>query len=137
MAMLPKNMLPKKQQAQLSGDELHALRFRDALQAAEKARQEVDVTGEKRVSIAAITASITGLLAVLGSCADALEMLKPSELEWVLTTGGVVLAAILLLLFAVVRITRLSKQESDRLRTALTALVDASYDHVTKARESR
>lgn len=127
---------PKKQ-VQLSGDELHAMRFHDAVMAAEKERQAIDATGEKRVSIAAITASVTGFLAVLGASADGLEILKPSELEWVLTTGAVVLAAILLLLFAVVRITKLSKQETEHLRAALSTLLDASYDQMKKTRGSR
>jgi hypothetical protein len=38
------------------------------------------------------------------------RIIRPSELEWVLTTGAVVLAAIILLLFAVLRVTRLSKR---------------------------
>lgn len=119
-----------KKQPQPSGDELHAQRFRDAVAAVEKERAAIEATGEKRVSIATITAGITGVLAVLGASADGLEILKPSELEWVLTTGAVVLAAIILLLFAVLRVTRLSKQESDRLRVALTTLLSAANDQL-------
>jgi len=127
------NLLPKRQ-LQPSGDELHAQHFRDALAAAERERDAVDAVGEKRISVATITAGITGVLAVLGASADGLETLKPSELEWVLTTGGIVLAAIFLVLFAVLRVTRLSKQETDRLRAALTTVIDAANDQLRSPR---
>ena len=126
-----------RRQSQPSGDELHAQRFRDAVAAAEKERDAVDATGEKRVSIAAITAGMTGVLAVLGASADGLKILKPSELEWVFTTGGVVLAAIILVLFAVLRVTRLSKEETSRLRAALTTVLEAANDQLKGPRGPR
>jgi cytochrome c biogenesis protein CcdA len=127
------SLLPKRQ-LQPSGDELHAQRFRAAVAAAERERDAIGAAGEKRVSVAAITAGVTGTLAVLGASADGLETLKPSELEWVLTTGAVVLAAIILVLFAVLRVTRLSKQETDRLRAALITVIDAANDQLRNPR---
>ena len=126
--------LLSKRQLQPTGDELHAQHFRDVLAAAERERDAVGAAGEKRVAVATITAGITGVLAVLGASADGLETLKPSELEWVLTTGGVILAAIFLVLFAVLRVTRLSKQESDRLRAALITVIDAANDQLRSPR---
>jgi hypothetical protein len=119
-----------KRQPPSSGDDLHAQHFRDAVAAGERARDAIDATGEKRASVAAVTAGITGGLAVIGAVADSLEILKPSELEWVFTTGAIVLASILLVLFAVVRVSQLSKQETDRLRAALTTVLDAANEQL-------
>jgi len=87
--------------------------------------------------VAVITAGVTGVLAVLGASADGLEILKPSEVDWVLTTAVVVLAAISLVLFVVFRVTRLSKQETERLRTALTMVLDAVNEELNKSRRAR
>jgi len=127
------NLLPKRQ-LEPTGDDLHAQVFRAALAEAEKERDAVGEVREKRVSVATITAGITGVLAVLGASADGLETLKPSELEWVLTTGGVCLAAIFLVLFVVLRVTQLSKQETDRLRAALTTVIEAANDQLRSPR---
>jgi cytochrome c biogenesis protein CcdA len=115
-----------KNQPHITGDDENNRRFQERVAAAaQKGLDASDTTGEKRVSVAVITAGLTSVLSVLGASADGLEILKPSELEWVLTTGAVVLAAIILILFAVLRVTRLSKQETAHLRTALTAVLDA------------
>jgi hypothetical protein len=73
------------------------------------------------------------VLGVLGASADGLGMLKPSEVDWVLTTAVVVLAAIGLVPFVVFRVTRLSKQEAERLRTAFTMVLDAANEELNKS----
>jgi cytochrome c biogenesis protein CcdA len=120
----------KGQEPQLSSDELYNQyvdrQLQDAVAGAKTQLAAADTFGDKRVTVAAITAAVTGGVAVLGAAADGLETLAPFELDWVLTTAAVVLVAIGLVLFVVFRVTRLSKQETEHLRTALNMVLDAA-----------
>jgi cytochrome c biogenesis protein CcdA len=140
--MSPFKRSVQKEQRPLAGDDalIQQIERSQRLQAAaaEGEKAVVEATGDQRVvSVAVITAGITGVLAVLGASADGLEMLKPLEIDWVLTTGAVIVAAISLVLFVVFRVTRLSKQETERLRKAFTVVLDAVNEEIGKSRRAR